>query len=78
MKEKLRYKEDQMLDKIKTWAKDHEDQIKTVVGCGAIVVGGIIFYSKSFDYGYNCRINLEKAAGNGLFEAIEKFGNEEI
>lgn len=67
-----------MLDKLKTWYKDHETTIKTVAGCGAICVGAWIFYSKSFDYGYDCRINLEKQAGNGLFEAIEKFGNEEI
>lgn len=65
-----------MFDKIKTWGKDHEDDIRTVAMCGAILIGGILFYSKSFDYGYDCRINLEKEAGNGLFEAIEKFGNE--
>ena len=46
--------------------------------CAGLTVGAIIFYSKSFDYGYECRVNLEKEAGNGLFEAIEKFGNEGI
>ena len=67
-----------MLEKVKNWAKDHEDEIKTILITGAVTVGAVIFYSKSFDYGYNCRVNLEKEAGNGLFEAIEKFGNEEI
>ena len=67
-----------MLEKIKKFYADHESQIKTVAGCGALIVGTVLFYTKSFDYGYNCRINLEKAVGNGLFEAIEKFGQEEF
>ena len=67
-----------MLDKVKNWAKDHENGIKTTLMCAGLTVGAIIFYSKSFDYGYECRVNLEKEAGNGLFEAIEGFGNEGI
>lgn len=67
-----------MLNKVKTWAKEHETEIKTAVTITAIGVGAYIFYSASFDYGYECRKNLEKSAGNGLFEAIEKFGNEEF
>lgn len=67
-----------MLNKVKTWYKNHEKTIKAVAGCGAVAVGAYIFYSKSFDRGYNCRMNLEKEAGNGLFDAIEKFGNEGI
>lgn len=67
-----------MLEKIKKFYADHESQIKTVVGCGALVGGALLFYFKSFDYGYNCRVNLEKAVGNGIFEAIEKFGQEEF
>ena len=67
-----------MLNKIKTWYKDHEATIRATAVSGAICVGAYIFYSKSFDYGYKCRINLEKQAGNGLFEAIEKFGNENV
>lgn len=67
-----------MLDKVKNWAKNHENGIKTFLMCGAVTVGAVVFYSKSFDYGYECRVNLEKAAGNGLFEAIQKFGDEEF
>ena len=67
-----------MLDNIKTWAKEHETQIKTAATITLIGIGAFIAYSASFDYGYDCRKNLEKAAGNGLFEAIEKFANEEI
>lgn len=67
-----------MLNNIKTWVKEHETQIKTAVTITLIGVGAYAFYSESFNYGYDCRKNLEKEAGNGLFEAIEKFANEEI
>ena len=67
-----------MLDNIMTWAKENETQIKTAVTVALIGVGAFIAYSASFDYGYECRKNLEKEAGNGLFEAIEEFANEEI
>lgn len=62
-----------MLTTIKNWAKEREEQLKTITILGAIGIGMYVFYSKSFDYGYNCRVNLEKIAGNGLYEAIEKF-----
>lgn len=65
-----------MLTAIKNWAKEREEQLKTIAMLGAIGIGMCVFYSKSFDYGYNCRVDLEKLAGNGLYEAIEKFGNQ--
>ena len=67
-----------MLDNIMTWAKENETQIKTAVTVALIGIGAYVLYSGSFDYGYECRKNLEKEAGNGLFEAIEEFANEEI
>ena len=60
--------------KIKNFAEDHKDAIV----CGAIVVGGIIFYSSSFDYGYKCRVNFEKACdadtGSNIVEALKAYG----
>lgn len=65
-----------MLTTIENWAKKHEEQLKTIITLGAIGIGMYVFYSKSFDYGYDCRVNLEKLAGDGLYETIEKFGNQ--
>ena len=76
---------DNVKNTVKTWATEHKDAIVNVVMLGGCVVG-IVFvdklavatYNKIFDYGYNCRKNLEREAGNGLFEAIEKFGNSNL
>lgn len=53
------------------FVSEHKDDIIA----GAMFVGGIVgvllFYNASFNYGYECRKNLEKTAGEGIFEAIE-------
>ena len=69
---------DNVKNTVKTWATEHKDTIVNAVVLGGCVVGMVLSYSKIFDYGYNCRKNLELEAGNGLFEAIEKFGNSNL
>ena len=65
-----------MLEKIKKFYADHENRIKTIAGFATLIGGAVLLY-KRLDSGYNCRVDLEKAAGNGLFEAIEKLAWEE-
>ena len=60
-----------MFKKIKNFAHNHKDELIVVAKCAALVVGTVVLYSKSFDYGYNCRVNLEKSAGEDIFKAIE-------
>lgn len=43
--------------KIKNFVEDHTPEIV----CAALFVGGYMFYSKSFNYGFECGVNSEKA-----------------
>lgn len=56
---------------VTNFVSDHKNDIINGVIFVAGIAGVILFYSASFDYGYECRKNLEKAAGKGIFEAIE-------
>ena len=60
-----------MFKKIKNFAHNHKDELIVGAKCAAFVVGTVVLYWKSFDYGYNCRVNLEKSAGEQIFKAIE-------
>lgn len=61
-----------MFNAAKNFVNEHKDTITQIAPYAALVIGAIILYSKSFDYGYNCRVNLEKAAGETIFNAVEK------
>ena len=47
-----------MFKKIKNFAHNHKDELIIGAKCAAFVVGTVVLYWKSFDYGYNCRVNL--------------------
>lgn len=53
------------------FVSEHKDDIINGAIFVAGIVGVLILYNESFNYGYECRKNLEKAAGEGIFEAIE-------
>lgn len=61
-----------MFNGIKGFVSEHKDTIATAAPYVALVIGALALYSKSFDYGYNCRVNLEKQAGDAIFNAVEK------
>lgn len=62
------------LNKYKEFYHDHEFAFKA----GAIAVGAWVFYSKSFDYGYDCRVNIEKACdaetGSNIVDILKAYG----
>lgn len=63
-------------NKIKGFVKKHKAEFIAV----AIGAGAIIFYSKSFDYGYNARVDFEEicdeVTGSNIVETIKKFSDE--
>lgn len=60
-----------MFEKIKNFASSHADEALKLLPYVALAGGALLLYWKSFDYGYDCRVNLEKAAGEDIFNAVE-------
>lgn len=60
-------------EKAQKFYNDHKFEIVA----GAAAVGAWIFYSKSFDYGYNCRVNFEKACdaetGSNIMDILKAY-----
>lgn len=50
-----------ILANAKKKAQEFYNDYKLEIIAGAVFVGGMIIYGKSFDYGYSCRVDFEKA-----------------
>lgn len=63
---------------VSEFVSDHRDDLACAAMCVIFVGGALTLYFSGYDQGYKTRKLLEKAAGNGLFEAVESFGKEFI
>lgn len=45
------------------WNKQNDSSKKVILTCSALIVGSLVIYSKSFNYGWNCCL---RAIENGV------------